>query len=136
MKILKFLEKNCSTFSLVEPNIGYSDFPYELPNLKVDLQDYLRKSEKVTSWPGTKCKVAKGEEKPVLHNYECSRESIKYLKKYNSFWDIEEQMDIAFYKTFKCILYTISHEEMLVVDLAFWGNFFEYTNCVLIKSRS
>ena len=42
-------------------------------------------------------------------------------------------MDIAFFVKEICVLYTISHEEIVVVDMKYWDDFFENTDCRLIK---
>jgi len=55
---------------------------------------------------------------------------------FNSFLDIEYQIDIAFYRNKENILFTISHENIILVDLDFWGTFFENTGCQIIKAEN
>lgn len=42
-------------------------------------------------------------------------------------------MDIAFFAKENCVLYTISHEEVVVADMKYWNDFFEKIGCELIK---
>lgn len=62
----------------------------------------------------------------------------KTLEKYMierifGFFQYEDQMDIAFFEKEHCILYTISHEGIVAVDMDYWGNFFDKIKCRLIK---
>ena len=55
------------------------------------------------------------------------------MKEYSDFFQYEDQMDIAFFEQEHCILYTISHEGIVAVDMDYWGNFFDKIKCRLIK---
>ncbi|MDR1540407.1 MAG: hypothetical protein LBU32_20895 [Clostridiales bacterium] len=133
---LDYLAINCDTFSLVDSNIFRSGFSVHLPPIKKRLTYYLIDRKRVVSWAGTQILVRYENKKPIEHVYSCCKDSTQILKKYyKSFFDIEYQMDISFFKSNQCVLFTISHESILMVDLDFWKDFFDNTFCVLDKGK-
>ena len=134
--MLEHLGKECDYFSLVEPIIDSVDFPEEIPPTKASLLEFLMKKNRVTSWPGTKIKVAKESKKAVEHIFKCCKSSLCKLYDKDSFYDIEYQMDIAFFKDNQCILFTISHERIMMADLDFWGDFFNKVNAKTLKANN
>ena len=137
IKMLDFLAKNCDTFSLVEGNAGIPDYPDELPDTKKALAEYLKAENRVTSWPGTEIDVRIESGKALEHVYGCCKGSVEQLKKSSSFFEIEEEwdMDISFFKSGQCVLFTISHEGILMVDLDFWQDFFDGSAWMLTKAK-
>jgi len=136
IKMLDFLAKECDTFCLVEPNVDFPESTNELPDIKKSLSQYLKEENRVTVWPGTRIKVRRESQKAIQHIYRCCPNSIEKLKKFSSFFDIEDQIDISFFHGDKCVLFTISHEGILMVDLNFWQDFFNNTACTLIKAKN
>jgi hypothetical protein len=136
IKVLNFLGKACNSFSLVEPIADSIGFPKDLPEIKQNLTAYLREAKRVTSWAGTKIKVRGEREKAIEHVYRCCKNSVNMLTVYDSFFDIDDQIDIAFFKDDKCALFTTSHEMILMIDKNFWGDFFDNTDCRLRKAEN
>ena len=124
----------CDQFCLVEPIADTKDFPEELPEPKGELNKFLIERKRTSIWPGTIIKV-RNKNKAIQHFYQCSKASINILKKYSDFFQYENQMDIAFFSKDHCVLYTVSHEEYIVVDMKYWDGFFEKTDCELIKMK-
>ncbi len=80
--------------------------------------------------------MLKSSKKAVEHTYKCCKNSLSVLRKFNSFFEIEDQMDISFYKENNCVFFTISHEDIAMVDLDIWKDFFDNTNVSLIKVKN
>lgn len=135
IKMLNFLAKNCDTFSLVEPNGDLPGIPYELPDIKKSLNEYLKEQKWVASWAGTKIKVRSESQKAIQHTYRCCDNSVAKLIRFHSFFEIEDQMDISFFQADRCVLFTTSHESVLMIDLDFWKDFFDNADCMLIKAK-
>ncbi len=128
-RMLNLIENQCSYFELVEPNIPYMREAYKLPTIKKLLQEYCIEEKAVTEWNGTAVDLEQNENAPIQHRYKCCPQSINYLRKYKNIFDIEDQMDISFYTTDgTVILFTISHENICVCDMDFWGEFINKYN--------
>lgn len=134
-KILDYLYKNCEMFYLVEPMADSEDFPEELPSPKDNLVEYLIERKRVTSWAGTKIKIKNKKRKAVEHSYRCCKNSVEKLRSYGSFFDYDDQMDIAFFKDNQCVLFAIAHEQIIMIDMDFWEGFFETISCSIIKAK-
>lgn len=134
-KMLDYVCKSCEMFYLVEPIVNCENFPEELPSPKDKLVDYLKERKRVTSWAGTKIKVRDKKREAVEHCYRCCKNSVDKLRSYESFFDYDNQMDIAFFKDNQCVLFAIAHEEILMVDMDFWHEFFETTSCSVTKAK-
>ena len=138
IKYKLILDRLCNLsdiFCLVEPIADTRDFPDELPEPKGELGKFLIERKRTCVWPGTKIKVRRKDKEAIQHFYKCSKASIDILKKYLDFFHYEDQMDIAFFAKEKCVLYTISHEEIIVVDIKYWNDFLEKIECRLIKKN-
>lgn len=133
--VLDELNKIADRFCLVEPIIDSKDYPTILPEPKERLEGFLIEKKRVCLWPGTKLKTRNKNKEAVQHFYKCNKKSIDILKKYLDFFEYEDQMDIAFFKMDVCVLYTISHEEIVAIDMDFWGEFFDGLDCKLIKMK-
>ncbi len=128
------LDKLCNLsdrFCLVEPIADTKDFPEP----KGELEKFLIERKRTCVWLGTKIKVRRKNKEAIQHFYKCSKSSIDILKRYSDFFQYEDQMDIAFFTKENCILYTISHEETIVVDMKYWNDFFKRIECKLIKKN-
>jgi hypothetical protein len=134
--LTNYLAQYCDSYALVEPHADSYDFPDELPPIKMQLEQYLISRKRIVSWPGTKMKVKYDREKAVEHIYRCCKNSMKVFNNYNSFFEIEWDIDAAFYKEKKCVLWMIAHEGMMFVDLNFFGTFFDNTQCKLLKEKT
>lgn len=116
-KLLHLLLKESTTFclvdSMIDNNADFDEdgFLVELPCSKEALKPYYVNRKKVKKWPGT----IKNSKKAELHTYKTCKNSIDYLKNFNSFFDIEDQIDISFFYKESCIFYTISHEELCYI---------------------
>ena len=132
------LDKLCNLsdrFCLVEPIADTKDFPDILPEPKGELEKFLIERKRTYVWPGTKIKLRSKNKEAIQHFYKCSKASIDILKRYSDFFQYEDQMDIAFFAKENCVLYTISHEEIIVVDMKYWNGFFKKIECKLIKKN-
>ena len=135
IRMLNHLGKSCDSFHLVEPIGDSSEFPSDLPPVKQKLNEYLCEKRRVTSWAGTKIKVREEKRKAIEHIYRCCKSSVDKLLAYDSFFDIENQIDIAFLKENQCVIFTISHERIVMTEESFWGDFFDNTDCALSQSQ-
>lgn len=133
--ILDKLYMMCDRFCLVEPIADTEDFPDLLPEPKRKLSEFVIEKKRTRIWPGTKIKTKNKNKEAIQHFYRCSKSSIEILKKYSNFFQYEDQMDVAFFIEDCCVLYTISHEEVVAIDMNYWNNFFESINCKLIKMK-
>jgi hypothetical protein len=127
--MLDRLAATCDTFALVEPIVILNEFPYKIPPTKNALSGYLIEKKCVLSWPGTwrPDEFIDDDDmtKSIQHTYRCCPESVDELRGFSSFFDIEDQLDISFFDKGQCALCTVSHEGMFMIDLDFWGDFFE-----------
>jgi hypothetical protein len=113
--LLDILGKECDSVCLVDPlNLGYD--PDHIPISVISLKPYLIDTERVYMWPGTEMEYEREEDKAIMYRYRCCEESMGILKKYDSFYDIEADIDVSFFVQDRCIFYTISHETMLFAD--------------------
>ena len=131
--ILYRLQEISDKFCLVEPVADTEEFPCELPEPKKTLEKYMIERKRTFVWPGTKLKGNNKKKAAIQHFYKCTKSGINALKEYSDFFQYEDQMDIAFFEKEHCILYTISHEGIVAVDMDYWGNFFDKIKCRLIK---
>ena len=136
--MINYLGKHCDKFSLVEPHADSDGFPDKLPPTKEKLSQFLLERKRVSSWAGTQRFIFKDSEKAVEHIYKCCNISVKPLLIFDSFFDIDTEydIDISFYKDGKCVLFAVAHEEMLLVDLDFWGSFFVGKKCKLESTNA
>ena len=100
---------------------------------KEALTEHLTKEMKVSTWPGTTSEFEKEEDRAVATFYVCNEKSISIFYKLDSFFQIENDIDISFFKDEECVLLTINHEDIMIIDLDFWGAFFDDTNCELCE---
>lgn len=111
-RLLKLLEKNSDRFNLVSPHTFFTKEIYNIDMTETQkyLSDYCISHKWVNKWPGTK-----GGKKVLMQTYKINDYCIDYLKSIDSFFALEDQMDIAFYHLDECVCYTISHEELCLV---------------------
>ena len=134
-KMLGYL-RLCDRFTLVEPMADTEDYPSTLPEPKDKLREWMLERNRVTQWPGTKIYVRNKRDMAVQHFYQSNIKSFDVLMQYQDFYAYEDQMDIAFYHHGKCVLYCVSHEEIVAIDKNYWGNFFDDLDCELVSMRS
>jgi hypothetical protein len=128
-KMLEHLERECDTFSLVDINFH----PDNVHPTKEALTEHLKNEMRVSSWPGTTRIFAKEEDRAIATFYTCNVKSVSILYKFDSFYQIENDMDISFFKNEVCVVLAINHERIMIVDLDFWGTFFDEMDCQLCE---
>lgn len=126
-KVLDILEKRCSFFDLVEPNMLYAEEPYQLPEIKEKLKAFCTGQARVRAWNGTQICGGVKQKWPMKHTYKCNKASITHLRIYSFFFELEDDIDIAFYSpdNKEAVFYTVSHEGICMIDKTFWGDCFE-----------
>ncbi len=132
---LEQLKHKCDSFSLIEPIADSKGFPLELPQLKRNLEAFLISKERVRTWPGTKIKIKDDRYAAISHKYRCCKASIDVLKKYSSFFEYDDQMDISFWENERCMLYTISHEEIIRIDFDYFKKLNIGNICEIVQGK-
>lgn len=122
-KLLCALKERSTSFNLVSPNTHFDKDNKNLLNeyhnesIKT-LSDYCLSSKWVKKWPGTK-----NSKKVACYTYKTDPFCIKYLHKFTSFFQLEEQMDISFFNGDTCLCYTISHEKLCYIRKNFFSEY-------------
>lgn len=128
-EILKILKDNCDVFALVNESI--EDLGNYIPPTISKLAETCIKEENVNRWPGNKS-GRKRYTKRYVHKV--CKSSMDVLKQFSNFFEIEDQMDIAFYKDKECILYTVSHEGDCMCKGKYFADYILKNNIEYIKS--
>ena len=122
--ILDFLFSSCDRFEVVDL---YPDEDYESDFLN-SLSEACHNIEYVNKWCGTCIEVEKHSSLAKKYTFLCNQKALKILKKHSNFFERKElngiryyesfegQLDIAFFCKDKCILHTIAHEGICLVD--------------------
>lgn len=124
MRILDRLFCICDKFCLLESPNEHREIQGNIPGLKEKLFSSKIEITVGTFMPGVTKKMKQSSHGVVQYFYHCSEEALKLLKQYNDFYHYDNKMDIAFFSKEECVLYTISNEEIIALDLDYWQTMF------------
>lgn len=136
--IIKYLFSKCDMFQIVDmyPNADYKS------RILNNLSTLCLSNEYVNEWSGT-CIIPEAHSNSAKkYVLPCNKETLNILKKYSNFFELkelngikyyesfneEEQLDISFFYKDKCILYTITHEGICLVEEKFFKDLFKSNN--------
>lgn len=120
-KILNVLKYKSTTFVLASVNTYFQKgilLDDNLSKTKAELFDYCISKKWSKKWAGSKYS-----KKVAIHTYITNHYCIEYLRSLNSFFELEDDMDISFYDNDVCLLYTISHEGSCLIHKDLIKNF-------------